>query len=199
MNTIIANEVDLQKAADDQREAERLLEGIQNGDRKAFQALYDKYRGLVFATVIQVLHSPEDTEDTTQDIFTQFWSRSGLYNSQKGRFSSWLTTLAKNRAIDRIRSRDRRSKLNQGFQAETLMEKGWQAPLPSEETSMREMGLQARSAVMQLSDEQREAITMAYFDGLTQQEISTRTGTPLGTVKARIRRGLGRLRDLIEE
>jgi RNA polymerase sigma-70 factor (ECF subfamily) len=198
MNTT-TTELDQQKAIDDQRDAETFLAGIQNGDRGSFQALYDKYRGLVFATVIQVLHSPEDSEDVTQDIFTQFWSRSGLYNSQKGRFSSWLTTLAKNRAIDRIRSRDRRSKLNQGFQAETLMEKGWQAPLPSEETSMREMGLQARSAVMQLSDEQREAITLAYFEGLTQQEISTRTGTPLGTVKARIRRGLGKLREMIEE
>jgi RNA polymerase sigma-70 factor, ECF subfamily len=193
------NSTELPTLVDDQIEVSRLLGLMASGDRAAFDQLYLKYRNLVFSIALQVLHSHEDAEDTTQEIFSQLWLKSGLYSEQKGRLSSWLTTLTKNRSIDKIRSRDRRSKLNHGFEQETLMEKGWRAPRPDDVATLSDIGGQARSAVQHLSEEQREAILMAYFDGLTQQEISSRIGSPIGTVKARIRRGLSRLRTMVKE
>jgi RNA polymerase sigma-70 factor, ECF subfamily len=184
---------------DDHAEITRLLNAMALGDTDAFNQLHVRFRSLVYAVALQVLHSHEDAEDITQEIFSQLWNKSNLYSEHKGRLSSWLTTLTKNRSIDRIRSRERRSKLNNGFEKETLMEKGWRAPMPDDMANLSELGSQARTAVQTLSEEQREAILLAYFDGLTQQEISARIGTPLGTVKARIRRGLCRLRGLIHE
>jgi RNA polymerase sigma-70 factor (ECF subfamily) len=178
-------------------EMHALVSKLSQGDRSAFDALYTQYRLLVFGTALQVLHSQEDAEDTTQEIFSKLWNHPDLYSSQKGRLASWLTTMAKNRSIDRLRSRERRSKLRNGFEQETQMEKGWQAPDPSLEVEIGELGQQARSAVMELTPEQQEVINLAYFEGLTQQEIATKIGTPLGTVKARIRRGLGRLKGII--
>ncbi len=184
---------------DDHAEVSRLFTSMAQGNRVAFDELYSRYRNLVYAVSLQILHNHEDAEDTTQEIFSQLWQRSSQYSDQKGRLSSWLTTLTKNRSIDKIRSRDRRSRLNQGFADETVMEKCWRAPAPHEVANMNEMGSQARVAVQQLSEEQREAILLAYFEGLTQQEISSRIRTPLGTVKARIRRGLTRMKSLIHE
>jgi RNA polymerase sigma-70 factor, ECF subfamily len=174
-----------------------LFRGVARGDREAFAQLHHRFSALVYATVIQVLHNHQDTEDVVQEVFALLWKKADMYSEERGKPTTWLTTLARNRAIDKFRSRDRRSRLNDGFEQESEMEKGWQAPSPSGETEVRELAAQARTAVMQLSPEQRQAIQLAFLDGLTQAEISERTGAPLGTVKARIRRGLGKLRSLL--
>jgi RNA polymerase sigma-70 factor, ECF subfamily len=203
MNALMHNPVMVttaeQRPAEDQAEVSQLLSKMAAGCSRSFNELHVRYRSMVYAIALQVLRNHEDAEDTTQEIFSQLWNRSSQYSDQKGRLASWLSTLAKNRAIDKLRGRERRGKLNNGFEKETLLEKGWQAPKPDEMANLSEMGAYARSAVQTLTDEQREAILMAYFEGLTQQEISARIGTPLGTVKARIRRGLSRLRTLVRE
>lgn len=178
-------------------EVRNLLRKIANGDRKAFAALHELFNSLVYATAIQVLHNQEDAEDTTQEVFAAVWAKANLYSAERGKPSTWLTTLTRNRAIDRVRSRERRQRLNNGFGLEPDTCKGWRAPLPSHATTVNELADQARGAVLQLSEEQRQVIQMAFFEGLTQMEIAERTGAPLGTVKARIRRGLGKLRGIM--
>ena len=185
------------EGGDDQLEVRKLLKKTANGDRKAFAELHRRFSALVYATAIQVLHNQQDAEDTTQEVFATVWAKANLYCSERGKPSTWITTLTRNRAIDRVRSRERRQRLNHGFSHEPDISKGWKAPSPAYATTVNELASHAKTAVMQLSHEQRQAIQLAFFEGLTQLEIAERTGTPLGTVKARIRRGLGKLRGLM--
>lgn len=181
----------------DLHETKMLFRRVAARDRRAFDDLHARFSNLVFATVMQVLNNRQDAEDVMQEVFALLWKKADMYSEERGKPTTWLTTLARNRAIDKFRSRDRRSKLNHGFEQESEMEKGWAAPSPAVEVEIKELAQEARSAVMLLSPEQRQAIQLAFFDGLTQAEIAQRTGAPLGTVKARIRRGLGKLRGII--
>ncbi len=183
---------------EDYEEIRSLFRRVAAKDRVAFQELHRRFSGMVFGTVYQVLHQQQDAEDTVQEVFAQLWKKADLYSEERGKPTTWLTTLARNRAIDKFRSRDRRNRLNDHFEQEPQMEKGWAAPSPSGEVEGAEIALETRTAVMQLAPEQRQAIQLAFFEGLTQAEIAERTGAPLGTVKARIRRGLGKLRALIK-
>lgn len=179
-------------------ETRRLFRLVAAQDREAFSALHQRFSGLVFSTVLQVLHNPHDAEEVVQEVFAQLWKKAAMYSEERGKPITWLTTLARNRAIDRFRSRDRRQRLYDGYQQEPEIYKGWQAPSPSGEVETGELAARVRSAVMQLSPDQRQVIQMACLEGLTQAEIAERTGAPLGTVKARIRRGLGKLRGMIK-
>ena len=178
-------------------EVRSIFRAVAGGDRMAFAELHRRFAGLVYATAIQVLHDHQDTEDVTQEVFAILWKKADMYSEERGKPTTWLTTLARNRAIDKFRSRHRRSKLYNGYEQETEIGKGWAAPSPSGEAETKELAQEARSAVLQLSSDQRLAIQLAFFDGLTQAEIAERTGAPLGTVKARIRRGLGKLRSIM--
>ncbi len=183
---------------DEQREVRVLLHGIANGDRTAFAEFHRRFHGMVYATAIQVLHNHEDAEDTCQEVFHGLWKKAGMFADDRGKPSTWLAAMARNRSIDRLRSRQRRSRLNDSFEEESRVAVQMVRTDPSQEASANEMGHHVRSAVMELSPEQREAIQLAFFQGLTQLEIAQHTGEPLGTIKARIRRGLGRLRSLVK-
>ena len=199
-DTLQRNEIE---SEEDQARQQELAEvrgifrAVAGGDRVAFAELHRRFSGLVYATAVQVLHNHQDTEDVTQEVLAVLWKKADMYSEERGKPTTWLTTLARNRAIDKFRSRDRRSTLYNGFEQETEMGKGWEAPSPSGEVETKELAHEARSAVLQLSADQRVAIQLAFFDGLTQAEIAERTGAPLGTVKARIRRGLGKLRSIL--
>lgn len=190
-------EVDETARAEELLEVRQLFRKVAGGDRIAFGELHQRFSGLVYATIIQVLHNHQDTEDVVQEVFAVLWKKADMYSEERGKPTTWLTTLARNRAIDKFRSRSRRTKLYDGFEREAEMDKGWNSPSPSAEAEVKELAGQAKSAVLQLSSEQRIAIQLAFLDGLTQAEIAERTGAPLGTVKARIRRGLGRLRGMM--
>ena len=188
----------LTPAVDDQAEVRILLRGIANGDRTCFAEFHRRFSGMVYATAIQVLHSHEDAQDTSQEVFTSLWKKAGMFVDDRGKPSTWLAAMARNRSIDKLRSRQRRSRLNDSFEDESRTEEQMLRTDPAREASSNELGQQVRSAVMELSAEQREAIQLAFFDGLTQLEIAKKTGEPLGTIKARIRRGLGRLRTTVK-
>ncbi|MEM7147869.1 MAG: sigma-70 family RNA polymerase sigma factor [Verrucomicrobiota bacterium] len=176
----------------------RWMAGVASGDRESFRKLHERYAGLVYATVFKVLNDHEDAEDVSQVVFTQVWQKAHLYDEAKGKPITWTVTLARNRAIDRLRSKQRRSHLRDGFSEETkVFEETATRRDASDEASERERAATVRGAVLELSDEQREAIELAYFAGLTQQEIARKLGQPLGTVKARIRRGVMRLRGVV--
>lgn len=179
-------------------EVKSLFRRVASHDRQAFEELHQRFSNLIFATVFQILHNHQDAEDVAQEVLALLWKKAEMYSEERGKPTTWLTTLARNRAIDRFRSRDRRNRLNHGFEEESEMEKGWEAPSPSSAAEINELASHARSAVLHLAPDQRLAIQLAFLEGLSQTEIAERTGAPLGTVKARIRRGLGKLRGMIK-
>jgi RNA polymerase sigma-70 factor (ECF subfamily) len=175
-----------------------MLQAIGQRDVVAFQQFYKKFSGLLYTTIHRVLNDHQDTEDVMQEVLVQIWQKAHLYEPSKGKPLTWVTTLARNRAIDRIRSKQRRARLNDDFEQESRSVQ----PEFDEDTSdlliSKESDEAVQSAVMDLTPEQREAIQLAYFNGLTQSEIATRLNEPLGTVKARIRRGVQRLEQTVK-
>lgn len=174
-----------------------MLQRVGRRDVVAFQELFRKFSGLLYSTIHRVLNDHQDAEDIMQEVLMQIWQKAHLYEEGKGKPLTWIMTMARNRAIDRIRSKQRRSRLNHDFEHET---KPLQPEFDEDTSDVVITGERDRTlqnAVMELSPEQRQAIQLAYFDGLTQSEIAERLHEPLGTVKARIRRGVQRLEQTV--
>ena len=177
-----------------------LMHAIGRQDRQAFETLYDRYNRLVFSTAYRVLQDAQGAEDVAQEVFVRLWKNPDRYDEQRGRFLGWLLSVTRNRAIDEVRSRKRRpltesqvgNPEDSGSLAdETPSEPARAAMELAEMTDQREM---VRQALAELPEEQRVAIEMAYYKGLTQVEIATELDTPLGTVKTRVRLGMQKLR-----
>ena len=181
------------RSQDRQAEAE-LMARVAARDEAAFAELSEKYSALIFSTAFKVLNHYEDTEDVMTEVLNTIWKKADTYHSKKGSLVTWICTTARNRAIDRVRSVQRRSALYDKFEEKV------EGEAPEKRTTGREDLYRAdarrvlQSAVVSLSPEQREVIELAYFEGLTQKQIAERIDSPLGTVKARIRRGVERLR-----
>ena len=183
---------------DDSRAEEfDLLRRIALGERMAFEALYDRYVNILYASALKFVKEDADAQDVVQDVFIQIWDKAKLYDPAKGKPLTWALTLTRNRSIDRIRAIQRRTRLRDEFEAETVMDEsvGVREALSGVDAS--EKGQILRAAVSQLSPQQKKVIELAYFGGLTQTEIAEKLGEPLGTDKARARRGLLRLKELL--
>jgi len=174
-----------------------LLAAIANGDREKFAELHGRFAGVVYATIYKVLNDSQDSEDVSQEVFASIWRKAKLYSPEKGKPLTWVTTMARNRAIDKLRSKQRQIRLADDFKVEQDVSESRSRIDSMESAERNDRRRVVRSAVMELSREQREAIQMAYFRGLTQSEIADRLGQPLGTVKARIRRGMIKLRSSV--
>lgn len=174
-----------------------LLRRIGDGDRPAFERFYDQYSGLLFSIAVKILNDASEAEDVMQEVFLQIWDKAGGYNPLLGKPVSWAVTLVRNKAIDRIRASQRRAKLME--QATVEAASGPEnSPTANERLHGKENAELIRNVVAGLPADQRRAIEMAFFSGLTQNEISEKLQEPLGTVKARIRRGMIKLRDQLE-
>ncbi|MCG8603193.1 MAG: sigma-70 family RNA polymerase sigma factor [Verrucomicrobiales bacterium] len=183
---------------DDEADAKN-LNGIANGDRQCFRALHDRYDGLLFTTINHVLNDRNDSEEVLQEVLHSMWQKAHLYTPERGRPVTWLSSLARNRAIDRLRAKKRQAKLKKAYAGEMEANpRGSTGVRGSEAAQRRDTCRAIRSAVLELTDLQREAIEKVYFEGLTQKETANQLGEPLGTVKARIRRGLASLRDNVD-
>ena len=174
-----------------------LLRKAAGGDRTAFAELYDRYSRILYAAALKILNNPDDALDVTQDSFLQIWDKAALYDPARGRPLTWALTLLRNRSIDRLRSIQRRARLHDEAEQEARVIPTVSSPDSVDEVSAIERGEIIRSAVLKLSPDQREAIELAFFGGLTQNEVAERLHQPLGTVKARIRRGMLRLREMV--
>lgn len=183
---------------------EALMAAIAVRDDYAFAVLYDRYAELVYSTSLRVLADAQLAEDATQDVFVRIWRRPETFVAERGRFLTWLMSVARNRAVDELRARGRRSRRETG-QIDTNEETGLPAALlrededPQEAAQLHEERRLVRAALSGLPGEQRLALELAYFGGLTQQEIATALHEPLGTVKTRIRLGMQKLRRALEE
>jgi RNA polymerase sigma-70 factor (ECF subfamily) len=176
-----------------QQEWGELIARTAQGDQAALALLYDRTSPWVFGMAMKILGNREAAEEVTLEVYVQIWRQAALYDQQRGTPAGWLTTLARTRAIDRFRA--------------DYLEKGRRTPLetaaelpssdsgPEEDSVSRERRRIVQSALAALPPEQREAIALAYFWGLSQSEIAEHLKTPLGTVKTRIRMGMVKLRE----
>jgi RNA polymerase sigma-70 factor (ECF subfamily) len=170
-----------------------LLHAVARGDEVALARLYDGYRLTLFGLLMRILHSQQEAEDVLQDVFLQVWNRAADFDEARGRPFTWLVTLARSRAIDRLRALGSRERVAQNAAREIIEE----SSDVIEDAIRAEEGRVVRHALTELPEEQWHALELAYFEGLTQSEIATRLETPLGTVKTRMRSGMSRLRELL--
>ena len=182
---------------DHSREHASLLAAMARGDKAALARLYDLLAKPLYSLALRVLNDASEAQDIVQDVFLQMWHKAATYETARGSVFAWAATLTRNRAIDRIRMRRRR--------AELLAESApdlQPAAVESDRDSagalwLREKAGAVRTALASLAPDQQKAIELAFFSGLTQQEIAARLNEPLGTIKARIRRGLLKLRETL--
>jgi RNA polymerase sigma-70 factor (ECF subfamily) len=172
-----------------------LLHAIAGRDEQALAALYDRYRTILFGLLLRILNSREEAEDVLQEVFLQVWRRAADFNELRGRPFTWLVTLARSRAIDRLRSLSSRERVVIASAADPTVEV---SDADTDVARSEQRGIVAR-ALTQLPEEQKVALVLAYFEGLTQSEIAVRLGAPLGTVKTRMRSGMMKLRELLAD
>ncbi|MGB3495360.1 MAG: sigma-70 family RNA polymerase sigma factor [Elainellaceae cyanobacterium] len=172
----------------------QLWSAIAEGHTAALGVLYDRHAGLVHGIALKVLGNAQEAEDLTQDIFLKLTSSSS-YNPKRGSLRTYIAILTRSRAIDRVRSRKTAKKSMQRLQRSSPTS---DSSVPMDEMFQQEQSQKVRAALAQLADNQQQILKMAYYDGLTQAKIAEKLNTPLGTVKARARRGLTQLRQVLQ-
>ena len=182
----------------DPSEDRPLFARIAAGDGEAFAVFYDRYSSLFFGLAWRILGDDQESEDVVQEACVSLWERAPQYDASLGKPLSWAVTIVRNRAIDRHRSRKRRAAVfaaadNQGETPEPAVELR-----PTPPTDLADTATLVRQTLTDLPKPQREALDLAFFGGLTHLEIAQHLAVPLGTIKARIRRGLLALRDTLE-
>jgi RNA polymerase sigma-70 factor (ECF subfamily) len=185
--------------ADQAQQQARLLSAIAQGDKRALGQLYDALAKPLYSLAYRVLNDGTEAQDIVHDVFVQIWHKAATYDVSRGTVFGWAATLTRNRAIDRVRTRKRR--------AELLTEFAPDLPAGSPESDqdsaaslwVQQKATTVRAALRQLAPDQQKAIELAFFGGCTQQEIAEKLNAPLGTIKARIRRGLFKLREILPD
>ena len=183
-------------SARDANDDEQLIVRVAQGDRSAFGTLYDRFYTPLYSLAIKMLMDEAEAQDLLQEVFLSVWNKAATFRADRGSAFSWVVTQLRNRAIDRIRSRRRRGELLQAH-APDLEPSGSAVASSAEDCVTGERAREVRSAMGQLSDDQRQVLRMAFFEGLTQAEIAQKLAEPLGTIKARAHRGMARLRTLL--
>jgi RNA polymerase sigma-70 factor (ECF subfamily) len=178
--------------SEDERAAEQLMERLARRDQSALERLYDRYSALVYSLLLRMTQETASAEELTQEVFLKVWRNAHLYESSRGSLEAWLVTVARNIALDHIRSK--REKQRRREDAETLAVAVAQ-PRTEEWVDRRKRMGQVRTLMASLPEDQRRALELAYFEGLSQTEIAARLEQPLGTVKSWVRNALLRLRD----
>ena len=187
-----------EEAAIAQQIADReMIERIGRGDQSAFSALYDRLSRPLYSLALRMLGDAGDAQDALQDVFLQIWSRAATYNPEQSTVFSWTVLLTRSRVIDRLRARKRRLRVVDSATGDEDADVADASTIESaaDTADKNDEAARVRSVLNNLPSEQREAIELAFFGHLTHHEIAARLGEPLGTIKARIRRGLLKLRE----
>jgi RNA polymerase sigma-70 factor (ECF subfamily) len=177
------------EARDGERE---VIRRVEQGDAGALRTLYERYAGRAMAIALRVLQQPHEAEEVVQETFLEIWKRASSYDPNRGAVAAWVCTIARTRAIDRLRLQS----------SATRAAAAAAAPLPPSRTPVeaveqREARGVIEAALRALPEEQRQVIELAYFSGLSQSEIADRTGEALGTVKTRVRLAMEKLSALV--
>ena len=174
----------------------QLLRRIAAQDRQALAEFYDQFGAVLFSTAVRILGDQQEAEEVMQDVFVQIWEKAATFDAALGTPISWVLRIARNRSIDRLRARQRRfralDELEDALAVEPLSQPAHHSGLSGEEL------VGVRAAVRLLPTEQRQAIELAFFGGQSHGEIAEALHEPLGTVKARIRRGMLKLKDTLQ-
>jgi RNA polymerase sigma-70 factor, ECF subfamily len=171
-----------------------LLRRIAAQDRDALSEFYDQTAGPLFSVACRMLGNAADAEEVIQDVFVQIWTKAGMFDAGKGQPFHWVLALTRNRCIDGLRARQRRSRIMADTSGEVELDQAVE-PARADSPLMENENAVIQSVVNNLPKDQRQAIEMAFFGGMTHQEIAESLHEPLGTIKARIRRGMLKLRD----
>lgn len=163
-----------------------VLRRLTAGDHAALGEMYDRYAGLVNGLALRILRNTAEAEEVVQEVFVQIWRQAVRFDPGRGSVEAWISTIARTRALDRMRRRVSRRE-----------EPGEVPPGTAADTPKTVEALAVRKALDSLSEDQRKALELAYYEGLTQSEIAERLGEPLGTIKTRIRTAMIRLRDVL--
>jgi RNA polymerase sigma factor (sigma-70 family) len=172
---------------------EEVLARVARADEAAFGELYDRFGRVAYGLAFRILRDPALAQDATQDAFLGAWRTAAAFDPERGKATTWLLTLVHRRAVDLVRREERRRALPLD-----------DAPVASSEATdetaaLREQRRAVQAALAQLPPDQREALELAYYGGLSQSELAERLGVPLGTVKSRMFAALTKLRDLLGE
>lgn len=173
-----------------------LLSAVSRGDEQALAFIYDRYRLILFGLILRILHDRQEAEDVLQETFLQVWRRAADFDATRGRVFTWLVTIARSRALDRLRTLGSRARTAEQVVAHSPQDQAGDA---AKEAVKSEQGKIVRQALTELPEEQKRTLFLAYFEGLTQSEIAARLGDPLGTVKTRMRAGLMKLREVLRQ
>jgi RNA polymerase sigma-70 factor (ECF subfamily) len=173
-----------------------LVHSMAAGDQRALHALYERAHRLVFTVIVRITNNRETAEELTLDVFHDVWRRASTYDAAGGSVVGWIMNQARSRAIDRLRFEGRKKRVNP--QADDPLP-ATAASDPHEALAVREQERRLRAALTVLTPEERQAIETAFFSELTYDEVAARLNQPLGTVKTRIRSGLGKLRQALVE
>ncbi len=176
---------------------QELMRRLASGDEEVFSLIYQRLAPVLFSVVHGILHDQRESEDVLQEVFVQMWKKSSSYDATRSSLFTWAVMIARNRAIDRLRSRHRRFRVVEADAAEAEISPPAAAAGADNIAERSDERDRLRAALHQIGTSQREALVLAFFGGLTQTEISAKLDAPLGTVKARIRRGLLALRDIL--
>ena len=175
-----------------------LIAKAAGGDERAIATLYDRYGGVLYAVAYRIVGQRADAEEVVIEAFAQAWREAPRFASERGSVAGWLTMIARSRALDTVRARSRRDRLTASAAADPSAGSPamgeWQ-PDPAGAVDHAERRAKVREALEALSPPQRQAIELAYFEGLSQTEIADRLQEPLGTVKTRVRLGMQKLRE----
>ena len=176
---------------------DQLISALRQGEEWAMTTLYDRYARLVFSLALRILNDRLAAEEAVQEVFVKVWRRAKEYDATRGKFSSWLSGITHNHAIDELRRRRARPTATEDEDA--------MLDLVAEGPALFDLAFQSLEhrrivhALEAIPPEQRQPIEMAYFEGYTQQEISERLSEPLGTIKTRMRLGMQKLKSLLQE
>ena len=170
-----------------------LVESLLRQDVNAFEQLYDRHSRTVYSLILRILQQTATAEEVVQDVFLQLWRNAAAYDAERGPFVPWLLTLARNRALDRLRLKSERQRRRED-QTDELPPVAT-APEYEKELDERRSVERVRSLMGSLLPQQKRAIELAYFEGLSHSEIAEKLKEPLGTVKSWIRNGLLRLKE----
>jgi RNA polymerase sigma-70 factor, ECF subfamily len=182
------------KASVSEKEWVRLVRSIAGGDQLALHELYTQTHRIVFTLIVRITGNRETAEELTLDVFHDVWRRAARYNPANGNVVGWIMNQARSRAIDRLRFEQRKKRVNTQADSPTT---ATAASDPQDMFDLREQGRLLRHALQVLTPEERQIIETAFFSELTYRDVAAKLNQPLGTVKTRIRSGLGKLREAL--
>jgi RNA polymerase sigma factor (sigma-70 family) len=177
-----------------------LVERVAAGETQALEELYDRYARPAYSLALRVTGDPTFAEEAVQEVFLAIWRRPGRFQAGRGGFATWLLAVVHHKSVDAVRREEavrRRALALQAVQALDASDPPASRPEDAVEERMR--GERVRKALRALPESQRQAMTLAYYGGYTQREIAALTGTPLGTVKTRMHRAMGNLRNALDD